>query len=62
MRVVSRVKGIEPNDANVVLDHLTTDQVRLFSRNIGVPSLGSKNKFVCRLAMASHFEFQQSTL
>ena len=58
MHVVSRVKGIEPNDDNVVLDHLTTDQVRLFARNIGVPNLGSKNKFVCCLAMASHFEFQ----
>ena len=51
MHVVSRVKGIE-------LDHLTTDQVCLFARNIGVPNLGSKNKFVCCLAMASHFEFQ----
>ena len=58
MRVVSRVKGIKQNDDNVILDHLTTDQVRLFARNIGVPSLGSKNKFVCRLAMVSHFEFQ----
>ena len=35
--VVSRVKGIKPNDDDVVLDHLTTDQVRLFARNIGVP-------------------------
>ena len=26
MHVVSRVKGIEPNDDDVVLDHLTTDQ------------------------------------
>ena len=58
MRVVSRVKGIKPNDDNIVLDHLTTDQVCLFARNIGIPNLGSKNKFVCRLAMASHFEFQ----
>ena len=58
MRVVSRVKGIEPNDDNIVLDHLTTDQVCLFARNVGVPNLGSKNKFVCCLAMASHFEFQ----
>ena len=58
MHVVSRVKGIEPNDDDIVLDHLTTDQVCLFARNIGVPNLGSKNKFVCRLAMASHFEFQ----
>ena len=58
MHVVSRVKGIEPNDDDVILDHLTTDQVILFARNIGVPKLGSKNKFVCRLAMASHFEFQ----
>ena len=58
MCVVSRVKGIEPNDDDVVLDHLTTDQVHLFARNIGVPNLDSKNKFVCHLAMASHFEFQ----
>ena len=42
MHVVSRVKGIEPNDDDIVLDHLTTDQVRLFARNIGVPNLGSK--------------------
>ena len=58
MRVVSRVKGIEPNDDNVVLDHLTTDQVHLFARNIGVPNLGSKNKFICHIAMALHFKFQ----
>ena len=57
MRVVSRVKGIKPNDNDVVLDHLTTDQVCLFARNIGVPNMRSKNKFVCHLAMASHFEF-----
>ena len=56
--VVSRVKGIGQNDNNIVLDHLTTDQVCLFARNIGVPNLGSKNKFVCRLAIASHFKFQ----
>ena len=58
MCVVSRVKGIEPNDDDIVLDHLTTDQVRLFARNVGVPNLGSKNKVVCRLAMGSYFEFQ----
>ena len=58
MCVVSRVKGIKPNDDDVVLDHLTTDQVCLFARNIGVTNLGSKNKFVCRMAMALHFEFQ----
>ena len=58
MCVVIRVKGIEQNDDNIVLDNLTTDQVCLFARNIGVPNLGSKNKFVCHLAMASHFEFQ----
>ena len=58
MCVVSRVKGIKPNDDDVVLDHLTTDQVHLFARNIGVPNLGSKNKFVCHLAMVSHFKFQ----
>ena len=58
MCVVSRVKGIEQNDNNVILDHLTTEQVHLFAKNIGVPNLGSKNKFICHLAMASHFEFQ----
>ena len=58
MCVVSRVKGIEQNNVDVVLDHLTTDQVCLFARNIGVPNLGSKKKFVRHLAMASHFEFQ----
>ena len=57
--VVSRVKGIGQNDKDIVLDHLTTDQVCLFARNIGVPNLGSKNKFVCCLAVASHFKFQQ---
>ena len=41
-----------------MLDHLTTDQVCLFARNIGVPDLGLKNMFVCHLAIASHFEFQ----
>ena len=48
LHVVSRVKGIGQNDEDIVLDHLTTDQVCLFARNIGVPNLGSKNKFVCR--------------
>ena len=59
LHVVSRVKGIGQNDDGIVLDHLTTDQVHLFARNIGVPNLGSKNKFVCHLAIVSHFEFQQ---
>ena len=58
MHVVSRVEGIGQNDDNIVFDHLTTDQVHLFARNIGVPNLCSKNKFVCHLAIASHFEFQ----
>ena len=58
MHVVSRVKRIKRNDNNVVLDQLTTDQVCLVARNIGVPNLGSKTKFICHLTMASHFEFQ----
>ena len=58
IRVVSRVKAIGQNDNDIVLDHLTTDQVCLFARNIGVPNLGSKTKFVCHLAIASHFKFQ----
>ena len=49
---------VSHNDDDIVLDHLTTDQGRLLARNIGVPNLGSKNKFVCRLAIASYFEFQ----
>ena len=56
MHVVSRVKGIGQNYDNIVLDHLITDQVHLFARNIGVPNLGLKNKFICHLAIASHFE------
>ena len=58
MRVASRVKGIGQNNNDIVLGHLTTDQVQLFARNIGVPNLGSKNKFVGHLAMVSHFKFQ----
>ena len=59
LHVVSRVKGIGQNNKDIVLDHLTTDQVCLFARNIGVPNLGLKNKFACLLAIASHFKFQQ---
>ena len=59
LHVVSRVKGIGQNNEDIVLDQLTTNQVHLFARNIGVPNLGLKNKFVCHLAIASHFEFQQ---
>ena len=59
LHVVGRVKGIGQNDNDIVLDHLTTDQVCLYARNIGVPNLGLKNKFVCCLAIASHFKFQQ---
>ena len=59
LHVVSRVKGIGQNDEDIVLDQLTTDQVHLFARNIGVPNLGLNNKFVCHLAIVSHFKFQQ---
>ena len=59
LHVVSRVKGIGQNDEDIVLDQLTTDQVCLFTRNIGVRNLGSKNKFVCHLAIVLHFKFQQ---
>ena len=54
LHVVSRAKGIGQNDEDIVLDQLTTDQVHLFARNIGVPNLGSKNKFVCCLTIVSH--------
>ena len=59
MHVVTRIKGIGQNNEDIVLDQLMTDQVHLFARNIGVPNLGSKNKFVCHLAIVSHFKFQQ---
>ena len=59
LHVVSRIKGSGQNDEDIVLDQLTTDQAHLFARNSGVPNLGSKNKFVCHLAIALHFEFQQ---
>ena len=50
---------IDLQETAIVLDQLTTDQVHLFARNIGVPNLGSKNKFACCLAIVLHFEFQQ---
>ena len=59
LHVVSRVKGIGQNNEDIVLDQLTTMQVHLLARNIGTPNLGSKNKIVCHLAIASHFELQQ---
>ena len=59
LHVVSRVKGIGQNNEDIVLDQLTTDQACLFARSIGVLNLGSKNKSVCCLAIALHFEFQQ---
>ena len=59
LHAVNRVKGIGQNNEDIVLDQLTTDQVCLFARNIGVPNLGSKNKFVCHLAIVLHLKFQQ---
>ena len=59
LHVVSRVKGIGQNDEDIALDQLTTDQVHLFARNIGLLNLGLKNRFVCHLVIASHFKFQQ---
>ena len=37
MRVVSRVKGIEQNDDDIVLDHLTPDQVHFICKKYWCP-------------------------
>ena len=55
--VATSVKGKPPDNSVVVLNKLTTDQVCVFGRNMGVPGCFSKSKFLCCVAIAHHFDF-----
>ena len=54
-RVTTSVKGKPPDNSVVVLNKLTTDQVCVFGRNMGVPGCFSKSKFLCCVAITQHF-------
>ena len=54
-RVITSVKGKPPDESVVILNKLTTDQVRVFGRNMGVPGCFSKSKFLCHVAIAQYF-------
>ena len=45
--VTTSVKGKPPDNSVVVLNKLTTDQVHVFGRNMGVLGCFSKSKFLC---------------
>ena len=55
--VATSVKGKPPDNSLIMLNKLTTDQVHVFGRNMGVPGCFSKSKFLCRVATANHFDF-----
>ena len=55
--ITTSVKGKPPDNALIVLNKLTTDQVHVFVRNMGVPGCFSKSKFLCCVAIANHFDF-----
>ena len=55
--VTSSVKGEPPDNSLIVLNKLTTDQVHVFGRNMGVPGCFSKLKFLRHVAIANHFDF-----
>ena len=55
--VTTSVKGKPPDNSLIVLNKLTTDQVHVFGRNMGVPGCFSKSKFLCHVAIANHFDF-----
>ena len=55
--VPTSVKGKPPDNSVVVLNKLTTDQVHVFGRNMGVPGCFSKSKFLCHVTIAHHFNF-----
>ena len=55
--VATSVKRKPPHNSVVVLNKFTTDQVHVFGRNMGVPGCFSKSKFLCRVAIAHHFDF-----
>ena len=45
-QVATSVKGKPPENSVIVLNKLTTDQVCVFGRNMGVPGCSSKSKFL----------------
>ena len=57
--VATCVKGKPPDESVVILNKLTTDQVCVFGRNMGIPGCFSKSKFLCHVANAQHFVFHQ---
>ena len=57
--VVTSVKGKPPDESVVILNKLTTDQVHVFGRSMGVPGCFSKSKFLCCVAIAQHLDFCQ---
>ena len=57
--VMTSVKGKPPDESVVILNKLTTDQVCVFGRNMGVPGCFSKSKLLCCVAIAQHFDFCQ---
>ena len=56
-RITTSVKGKPPDNSLIVLNKVTTDQVCVFGRNMGVPGCFSKLKFLCHVAIANHFNF-----
>ena len=56
-RIATSVKGKPPDNSLILLNKLTTDQVCVFRRNMGVPGCFSKSKFLCHVAIANHFDF-----
>ena len=52
------MKGKPPDNSLIMLNKLTTDQVGVFGRNMGVPGCFSKLKFLCHVAIANHFDFR----
>ena len=55
--VATSVKAKPPHNSLIVLNKLTTDQVHVFGRNMGVPGCFSKSKFLCCVAIANPFDF-----
>ena len=55
--MATSVNGKPPDNSLIVLNKLTTDQVCVFGRNMGVPGCFSKSKFLCCVAIANHFDF-----
>ena len=55
--IATSVKGKPPDNSLIMLNKLTTDQVHVFERNMGVPVCFSKSKFLCHVAIANHFDF-----